>query len=70
MNCGCIATGEIECDGCQRIIQHGEQYLVMEETEGEKSRFCIDCCLSKGYAICIREKGEQRYTFFPPQLNP
>ena len=69
MDCGCIATGEIRCDGegCHRIIQHGERYLFrQEEEEGEVLHLCIDCCLSKGYANYVEEKGEEILTFFPP----
>ena len=65
MNRGCVAVGQIECDGCQRLIEHGERYLLIEEKEGEKSRLCVDCCLAKGYADYKLEKGEQVLTFSP-----
>jgi len=65
MNRGCVAAGEIKCDGCQRLIEQGQRYLVMEEKEGEKMRFCVECCLIKGYASHVKEKGEQVLTFFP-----
>ena len=41
----------------------------MEEKEDEKSRFCVDCCLTKGYAAYKPEKGEQVLTFFPTTLD-
>ena len=67
MRRGCMATGEIKCDGCQRVMEQGERYLVMEEDE--KLRLCVDCCLSKGYATYSEEKGERVLTFFPPMLD-
>ena len=69
MRRGCIATGETKCDECHRLIEHGEPYLVVEEKEDEKLRFCIDCCLSKGYATYVKEKGERILTFFPSNLE-
>ena len=70
MRRGCIATGELSCDDCNRIIEHGERYLIVEEGEDERLRFCIDCCLSKSYAAYVMEKGENVLTLFPPTLNP
>lgn len=69
MNRGCIAIGEIKCDGCQRLIEHGQRYLLLERSEGEKSRFCVDCCLSKGYAAYVKEKGERVLTFFSRKVD-
>lgn len=63
MRRGCIAVGEIQCDGCQRLIVHGQQYLLMEEGEDNLKRLCTDCCLAKGYAQYKMEKGEQVITF-------
>jgi hypothetical protein len=37
--------------------------------EGKKSRFCVECCLAKGYAAYVKEKGEEVLTFFPTSLN-
>lgn len=71
MRRGCIAIGEIRCDGCGRIIRHPERYLAINETdgvevvEGKIVRYCVECSLSKGYAHYIEEKGEQILTFFP-----
>jgi hypothetical protein len=69
MNRGCMATGEVKCDSCQRILEHGERYLCIEEKEGEKQNCCVDCCLDKGYATYIKEKGEKVLTFFPTKLT-
>jgi len=69
MNRGCVAAGEIKCDGCQRLIEQGQRYLVMEEKEDEKTRFCVECCLIKGYAAYVTEKGEKVLTFFPTILD-
>ena len=43
---GCVAIGGIECDACNRNIEHGERYLLMEneEKEVEKLRYCVECC--------------------------
>jgi hypothetical protein len=65
MNRGCVSVGEIKCDNCQRLIEQGQRYLLMEEEEGAKSRFCLECCLAKSYAAYVKEKGEQVLTFFP-----
>ena len=71
MRRGCISLGNIQCDDCHRVIPYLERYLVIDEKdgveaeEGETSRYCVDCCLKKGYARYRMEKGEQILTFFP-----
>ena len=70
MRVGCIAIGETRCDGCGRIIKHPERYLCTDEEGAESEpgkmwRYCVDCCLSRGYAHYKTEKGEQILTFFP-----
>jgi len=71
MRRGCISLGEVQCDGCQRSIPYPERYLAIEEKdgvedeEGETARYCVDCCLKKGYASYKIEKGETILTFFP-----
>ena len=69
MNRGCIAVGEIKCDDCQRLIEQGQRYLLMEEKEDEKTHLCVECCLIKGYAAYVSEKGEKVLTFFPTSLD-
>jgi hypothetical protein len=69
MNRGCVSVGEIQCDGCQRLIEQGQLYLLMEEKEDEKKRLCVECCLTKGYAAYVHEKGEKVLTFFPTSLD-
>ena len=66
MQRGCIAIGALKCDNCNRIIEHGERYLLMgnEDDEEKRIRYCIDCCLEKGYATYIMEKGEKILSFF------
>ena len=71
MRRGCIAVGDTSCDGCGRAIKHPERYLTITEKdgieaeEGETSRYCVECCLKKGYAHYRKEKGEEILTFFP-----
>jgi len=71
MRRGCISLGEIKCDSCDRTIPYLERYLTIDEKDGvevengEISRYCINCCLEKGYAEYREEKGEQLLTFFP-----
>ncbi len=65
MRQGCISLGNIKCDGCQRVIPHSERYLLIEETAGEKTRLCVECCLEKGYARYKEDKRERVLTFFP-----
>ena len=61
---GCISLGGIQCDECHRIIPYLERYLAIEETGDKALRFCIDCCLKKGYAHYKIEKGKQVLTLF------
>ena len=63
MHRGCIAVGKVECDGCHRLIKYGERYLAINGEGDEKQRFCIDCCLSRGYISYRTEKGTQIITF-------
>ncbi len=71
MRRGCISLGNVQCDDCHRIIPYLERYLAIDEKdgveveEGETSRYCVECCLKKGYAHYRMEKGEQLLTFFP-----
>ena len=71
MRRGCISLGEVQCDDCHRVIPYLEPYLAVDEKDGvevekgETSRYCVDCCLKKGYARYRTEKGEQVLTFFP-----
>ncbi len=71
MRRGCISLGNVQCDECHRIIPYLEHYLAVDEKDGievekgETSRYCVDCCLKKGYAHYREEKGEQTLTFFP-----
>lgn len=72
MNRGCVAVGEIKCNNCQRLIEAGQRYLVVDEEDGGKLHFCLECSVAKGYAAYVKEKGEEVLTFFPalPELGP
>ncbi len=71
MRRGCISLGEVSCDDCHRVIPYPERYLAIDEEDGvevekgKTSRYCVDCCLKKGYAHYKVEKGETILTFFP-----
>ena len=73
MRRGCIAVGDVRCDGCGRTIRHPERYLLMSEgdsKEGKTLCYCVDCCLNKGYAHYKKvEKGEQVLTFFTEEMG-
>jgi len=45
--------------------EYGERYLVIDDVGEQSQRFCLDCCLSRGYASYKTEKGEKIITFFP-----
>ena len=70
MRRGCISLGDIRCDSCQHTIPYPERYLAVnekggvEDEEGETARYCVECCLKKGYAHHKIEKGERVLTFF------
>ena len=70
MRRGCISLGEVLCDSCKRTIPYPERYLAIDEKdgkedeEGETYRYCVPCCLKKGYAHHKVEKGEQILSFF------
>lgn len=70
MRRGCISLGEIQCDECHHTIPYPDRYLVVDEKdgvedeEGESRRYCVECCLKKGYAQYKEEKGERILTFF------
>jgi len=67
---GCISLGEVQCNDCHRIIPYPERYLAIDEEDdvevekGGTLRYCVDCCLKRGYAHYKIEKGERILTFF------
>ncbi len=71
MRRGCVSLGEVNCDQCHRVIPYPERYLAVDEEggvevdKGETARYCVDCCLKKGYAHHKMEKGGEILTFFP-----
>ena len=70
MRRGCISLGEVQCNDCHRIIPYPERYLAIDEEDdvevekGGTLRYCVDCCLKRGYAHYKIEKGERILTFF------
>lgn len=67
MRRGCIAIGKVECGGCQRPLEYGEHYLVVE-VEGEGTqRLCTDCCISRKYITHRKKKGEKVHSFLPAE---
>jgi len=70
MRRGCISLGEIKCDNCSNPIPYPDRYLAINEKDGvedeggETKRYCVACCLKKGYAQYKEEKGERILTFF------
>jgi len=52
-------------------MPYSERYLAIDEEDGvevekgKTSRYCLNCCLKKGYAHYRDEKGEQILTSFP-----
>lgn len=71
MRRGCIASEEILCDECHRIITYAGRYLAIDEEDdvevekGKTMRYCVECALQKGYAQNKEEKDEKTLTFFP-----
>lgn len=65
MRRGCIAVGEVQCDGCHKFLEYGERYLVIDDEKGNSKCFCVDCCFERGYASYRVERGEKIITFFP-----
>ncbi len=68
MRRGCIAVGDVRCDGCGRTIKHPERYLLMNDENGEEGKalcYCVDCCLKRGCAHYKKVgKDEEVLTFF------
>ena len=70
MRRGCVSLGETQCDDCHCIIPYPERYLVIDEEDGVEAgkgkalRYCVDCCLKRGYAHYKIEKGQRILTFF------
>ena len=70
MRRGCVSLGEVQCDECHSTIPYPERYLAIDEKDGiedeagDTQRYCVECCLKKGYAYYKEEKGERILTFF------
>lgn len=70
MRRGCIAIGVLTCNMCNRSIEHGERYLLLEKDgeDSDKERICMDCCLNNSMAAHVIEKGEKVLTFFTEDI--
>jgi hypothetical protein len=71
MRRGCISSGNIQCNDCQRIVPHSIRYLAVEEENGVEAieggttaYYCTECALKKGYAVYKDEKDGRILTFF------
>lgn len=61
---GLIVSGEVECDGCGKIMKHPERYAYVSEDEQSTQRLCEKCSRARGYLNDKRdEKGRQVETF-------
>jgi hypothetical protein len=71
MQRGCIAIGLLNCDNCNKDIEHGERYLLVEgeNNQNQKARYCVKCCLDMKYAMYITEKGEKILSFFGQEIE-
>ncbi|MEW6141690.1 MAG: hypothetical protein AB1597_00840 [Chloroflexota bacterium] len=69
MRRGCIAISEVACDGCGRILRHGERYLADDVKSGGTKRLCVDCCAKKGMVGHKRERGQEIMTLFGESLE-
>jgi hypothetical protein len=67
MRRGCIAIGKMNCDSCDRTINHGQRYLIIDGEGDEWQRLCLDCCESHGYVSYGTDKGRQIVTFLPKE---
>jgi|YNPNPStandDraft_1061719.scaffolds.fasta_scaffold258802_2 hypothetical protein len=69
MRRGCIAISEVICDGCGRILRHGERYLADDIRGGGTTRLCVDCCARKGMVGYKRERGQEIMTLFGESIE-
>lgn len=69
MRRGCIAISEVICDGCGRLLRHGERYLADDAKGGGTTRLCVDCCAKKGMVGHKRERGQEIMTLFGQSLE-
>ncbi len=61
---GLIATGELVCDGCGRVVRHPERYGYVCEDGQPPVRLCQQCSEAKGYLKRkYDEKGHESETF-------
>ena len=71
MRRGCISSGVIKCNQCQRVVPQSIRYLAIEEENGvetaeggETVYYCTECAIEKGYATYKEEKDGRILTFF------
>ena len=57
------AASHLRRTGMEKVLAVDEKEGI-EDEEGETRRYCVECCLGKGYAHYKEEKGERVLTFF------
>jgi hypothetical protein len=61
---GLVVTGEVECDGCGRMMRHPERYAYLSEQDQPPQRLCEKCSRVRGYLRQKKdEKGREVETF-------
>lgn len=58
---GLIVTGELLCDGCNKIMRHPERYGYVCEEEKPPQRFCEDCSRARGYLKWSEDKNIETF---------
>jgi hypothetical protein len=61
---GLIATGEVKCDGCEKIMRHPDRYAYVAEDGQPVQRLCEKCADARGYMRKRKdEKGRESASF-------
>jgi|APFre7841882590_1041340.scaffolds.fasta_scaffold106804_2 hypothetical protein len=61
---GLIATGEVKCDGCEKIMRHPDRYAYISEEGQPPLRLCEKCSDARGHMRKRKdEKGRESASF-------